>query len=227
MTTLTMFKRSSAAVLLLALGTNFVAINGAQAYEFRRAGDRVYNYRQNKDDNYIPEGTKIPVRSEDQEIEKILLGKNESLNFKVVVTQKVYDNTNDVAIPVGTIIEGSFKPAEEDDKDGTQFIAKNIVFQNGDQKKIKASSNVITSTETVDGGSNTDDILKGTLIGSTAALILAAITGDGAIATEEVLLGAGLGALGGLLLGGGSKELLSVDPNEDLDLFLDSNFFSD
>jgi hypothetical protein len=222
-----MFKRSSAAVLLLALGTNFVAINGAQAYEFRRAGDQVYNYRQNKDDNYIPEGTKISVKSEDQEIEKILLGKNESLNFKVVVTKKVYDNDNDVAIPAGAIIEGSFKPTEEDDKDGTQFIAKNIVFENGDKKKIKASSNVITATETVDSGSNTDDILKGTLIGSTAALILAAITGDGAIATEEVLLGAGLGALGGLLLGGGSKELLSVDPNEDLDLFLDSNFFSD
>jgi hypothetical protein len=52
--------------------------------------------------------------------------------------------------------------------------------------------------------------------------VIAGITGDKAIATEEVLGGAGLGALGGLLLGKEEAEVISIDPNEDLDITLNS-----
>ena len=53
------------------------------------------------------------------------------------------------------------------------------------------------------------------------ATVLAEVFGD--IDALEVLGGAGAGAVAGLLLGGNEVELISIDPNNDLDLILQTN----
>ena len=54
-----------------------------------------------------------------------------------------------------------------------------------------------------------------------AATVLSEIFGD--IDALEILGGAGAGAIGGLLLGGNEAELVSIDPNNDLDLTLETD----
>ena len=55
------------------------------------------------------------------------------------------------------------------------------------------------------------------------AAAVAAVTGDRAIATEEVLGGAGIGGLLGLFLGRDRVTLIRVDPDQDLNLTLNSD----
>jgi hypothetical protein len=80
----------------------------------------------------------------------------------------------------------------------------------------------VTKTEKIDQGASTSQVLKGAVIGAAAATAISAITGDHAIATEEVLGGAGLGAIGGLVFGRKKVEVISINPNQDLNLTLRS-----
>ena len=86
---------------------------------------------------------------------------------------------------------------------------------------MDATSQVVTRTEVVRRGADAGDILKGAAIGGAAAVVLSEIFGD--IDFLEVLGGAGAGAVAGLLLGKREVELVSIDPNSDLDLILQSD----
>jgi hypothetical protein len=66
------------------------------------------------------------------------------------------------------------------------------------------------------------ELLTGAVLGAGAAAGVAAVTGDRAVATEEVLGGGAVGTLLATFLGRNRVTLISIDPDTDLDLALDS-----
>lgn len=162
----------------------------------------------------IPAGTQLPV---EYEKEKILVTPEETVPVTLTIAADIKDRDRRVLIPYGTEIQGQIEPAGE----GSRFVAQQIVFSDGTSQTLEASSDIVTRTETVKRGTDTDDILKGAAIGGAAAAVLGEVFGD--INIEEVLGGAALGALGGWILGRNSVELISIDPDRDLDIFLDSD----
>jgi hypothetical protein len=171
----------------------------------------------------VPEGTEIPVMYD--EAEKILVTKDETVPVTLEVAANIRNRNGDLLIPYGSEIIGEIQPVESEK--GSQFVAQTLVIKKDGEKirerSIDATSDVITRTETVEEGASVGDILKGAAIGGAAAAVISAILGDQAIATEEVLGGAGLGALAGWVLGDGEAELISIDPNSDLTLMLNSD----
>ena len=163
----------------------------------------------------IPAGTQIPVEFEK---DKILVTRDETAPITLTVAANIKNRNRNILIPYGSEISGQIEPAGE----GSRFVAEELIFPDGTTQFINADSRIITRTETVEKGADAGDILKGAAIGAAAATVLAEIFGD--IDIGEVLAGAGIGALGGLLLGGGDEvELISIDPETDLDVTLQSD----
>lgn len=166
----------------------------------------------------LPAGSTIPVIYEGAE--KILVTKDESMAITVKVYRNVTNDYGEIVIPAGSEIRGEIQPAQG----GSVFVAESLILPNNLEIPLVASSKVITRTETIEAGKNTDAIWQGAVAGAAAATIIAAVTGDTAIATEEVLGGAGVGALAGFLFGGNDKnELISIDTQRDLDLTLEAD----
>ena len=69
---------------------------------------------------------------------------------------------------------------------------------------------------------STDAILKGAAIGSGAAAIISAVTKN-RVTLGRVLIGTGAGALGGLILGRNRSQVISVNPQTDLNLRFNSS----
>lgn len=216
--------RAISLTMLLTIAISpLVNVTSASAQLFPES-ERNRNYeRDNRDYNrdnrvrsttIIPSGTQIPL---EYDKEKILVTKEETIPVTLTVAANIRDRDRNLLIPYGTEIEGQIEP----DRDGSRFVAQEIIFDDGTREYINGSSDTVTRTETVKRGTDTDDILKGAAIGGAAAAVLGEIFGD--INIEEVLGGAALGALGGWLLGRESVELVSIDPNRDLDLILESD----
>ncbi|BAZ45020.1 S-layer domain-containing protein [Chondrocystis sp. NIES-4102] len=202
---------------------NFVNITPAQAQLFpdqRPTRDRDYNPRRTPNNNIapntVPEGFVIPVEYEE---EKILVTPEETVPITLLVAADIKDNRRNVLIPYGSEIMGQIQPS--DDQSGSLFVAEEIVFPDGTSQSLNAVSNVVTRTEKVKKGANGKDIIKGAAIGAAAATVLSEIFGK--IEALEVLGGAGAGAVAGILLGGNEVELVSIDPNKDLNLTLETD----
>ena len=222
-------KYSKIATFLVMISASATAIantniSPAQAQLFpeqRPTRDREYNSPRPRREpsvipNTVPRGFIIPVEYEE---EKILVTPEETVPITLLVAANVRDSRRNTLIPYGSEIFGQIEPSE--DENGSLFVAQEIVFPDGTSQSIDAVSEVVTRRETIKKGANTGDILKGAAIGGAAAAVLSEVFGDlGAI---EVLGGAGAGALAGLLLGGNEVELVSIDPNNDLDLILQTN----
>jgi hypothetical protein len=161
----------------------------------------------------IPAGTTIPVRYEK---EKILVTKDERAPLTLTVAANITTSDGTVLIPSGSQVVGELQPAQG----GSQFVAKELVFTNGQRVAIDATSQTITKTESVTKGSSVTNILKNAALGAAAAAAVSAVTGDKAIATEEVLGGLGIGGLIGLFLGRDRVDLIAIDPDTDLNLRL-------
>lgn len=167
----------------------------------------------------IPAGTSIPIRYD--RAEKILLAKNEPQPTPVtlVVAQNVVTSDGTVLIPAGSQVSGQLTVANN----AAQFVASELALPNGQKVAIDATSDQITTTETVRRGANTGSILKGAVLGSAAAAGISGVTGDRNIRVEEVLIGTGAGALAGLIFGGDRIDLISIRPNSDLNLQLNND----
>ncbi|AFZ34321.1 hypothetical protein Sta7437_0727 [Stanieria cyanosphaera PCC 7437] len=165
----------------------------------------------------IPAGAEIPVFYEDAE--KILVTKEETAPLTLKVAANLRNRDRVTLIPYGTEIVGQIEPTNG----GSRFVAQELVFSDGTRKSIDATSQTITRTETVRRGASAGGILKGAAIGAAAATVVSGVTGDRAIATEEVLGGGAIGAAAGWLLGRKQVELISIDPNSDLNLTLQSD----
>lgn len=170
----------------------------------------------------VPSGTRIPVTFDK---EKIIVKPDETAKAKLIVAEDITSDTGRVVIPQGSEINGELRPAD----DGTQYVAKEVMIKrrNRDQRfPIKATSQVITRTETINQKTSRD-VLKGAAIGAAAGAVLSEIFGD--IDLGEVLAGAGVGALATVLQGKREKEVevVVVDPERDLDLTLEEDLETD
>ena len=165
----------------------------------------------------IPAGVTIPL---EYDKDKVLVTKEETIDITLTVAANIRDRSRNTLIPYGTEVEGQITPVGNDAV-GSIFVAEEVIFPDGTRQYINASSQPVTRTETVSRGTDVDDVLKGAAIGGAAAAILSGIFGN--VSVGEVLGGAGLGAIAGLLLGGNEVELVSIDPNQDLDITLDSD----
>lgn len=166
----------------------------------------------------IPSGTSIPVQ---YEREKILITKQETVPLTLRVDANITTADGRVLIPAGSEVIGELRPAQG----GAQFVAQTLVM-GSQQMPINATSQVITTTETVRKGINVGNLVKNAALGTAAAAAIAAVTGDRAIATEELLIGGGAGVVLNLIstfLGRNSVDLISIEPDTDLDLRLGSN----
>jgi hypothetical protein len=208
--------------VLAATISSFANINPAQAQLFPESEstrDRDYtpsSRNQRLGNNTIPEGFVIPMEYEE---EKILVTPEETVPITLLVAADIKDSRRNILIPYGSEIMGEIQPS--DDESGSFFMADKIVLPDGTTKSIDAVSEVVTRRETVKENAKAGDILQGAAIGGTAAAILSEIFGD--IGALEVLGGTGVGALAGVLLGKNEVELVSIDPNNDLDLTLMSS----
>lgn len=164
-------------------------------------------------------GTRIRV--EEQDGKKIVIGPDENLAATLVTVEPVRSDRGTILIPRGTQIEGEFRPAR--DREGTQFFARRIIFRDGAERNLDASSNVINTRKRIRKGVNIDPIWQGAIVGGGASAIISSIVSD--VGIFKVLGGAGAGALAGWLLAGRKKtEVIVVDPAvESLELTLDSD----
>lgn len=167
----------------------------------------------------IPSGTAIPLRYD--QANKILLAKNEPNPTPITLTvaQNVVTSDGTVLIPAGSKVSGQLTVAQG----AAQFTASQLTLANGQQVAIAATSDPITTTESVRRGANTGSILKDAVLGSAAAAGVAGVTGNRDITAGKVLIGTGVGALAGLLLGGNRVDLISIRPNSDLNVRLTSD----
>jgi S-layer homology domain len=166
----------------------------------------------------IPAGTVLPVKYD--KADKILLGKNEPKPTPIALTiaQNVVNSAGKVLIPAGSQVEGKLVV----DKGVAQFMAEGLIMTNGQRYALDAISEKITQTETFRKGASATGVLKGSALGAAAAAGIAAVTGDRAVKGWEVLAGAGGGALAGLIFSKDKVELISIKPNTDLAIQLNS-----
>jgi hypothetical protein len=163
----------------------------------------------------IRAGTIIPTSFDK---DKIIVTPTETAEVTLTVASDIRSTGGTVLIPAGSEIEGKLRPTSG----GTQFVAEELVLDNGDRYPIEATSDVITRRETITRRSD-PEIFQGVAIGAVAASILGEIFGD--IEIWQVLGGAGLGALGSLLIRNRERvEVIVIDPATDLDLQLESDF---
>ena len=196
--------------------TPLASLSSANAQLFPSSGRRS---RSNTIDNgiVIPAGSTIPL---EYDKDKILVTKEETIPITLTVAANIRDRSRNTLIPYGTEVEGQIGPVRNGSI-GSIFVAEELIFPDGTRQYINARSQPVTRTETVSRGTDAGDILKGAAIGSAAAAVLSEIFGN--ITVGKVLVGTGLGAIAGLLLGGNEVELVSIDPNQDLDITLDSD----
>ena len=163
----------------------------------------------------IPSGATIPVEYAKG---KILLGPNDKSPITLTVASDITGNNGQVLIPEGSKVSGELRSTAS----GAQFVAQELSIINGSRVPLNATSQLITTKETVTKGVNVGNLVQNTALGAAAAAAIAGVTGDRAIATEEVLGGAGIGTLIGVFLGQDKVDLYAVNPDTDLDLQLDS-----
>lgn len=164
----------------------------------------------------IRTGTSIPVRYE--QAEKVVVTPKETMPLTLTVAANIVNRSGTVLIPTGSQIVGELQPANG----GSQFVAKELVIDQGRRLPINATSRVISTTQ-ISQGTSTGSILKGAAVGAAAAAALAGLTGNRTIGVGEVLIGTGAGAAGGVLLGRKKVDVVVINPDTDLDLTLRSS----
>jgi len=168
----------------------------------------------------IRAGARIPVRYD--EAKKIVISPKEKMRLTLTVAANITNRNGTVLIPAGSLIEGELVPADG----GSQFIARNLIIDDGRRQSIEASSDVIETTQ-LRRGANTGSILKGAVVGAAAGAALGGLTGNRRISTGEVLIGTGVGAAGGAVLGRKKVDVVVINTDTDLDLILDSSLTVD
>ena len=160
----------------------------------------------------IPAGTALPLRYD--EAEKIFLAPGETVPLTATVAANIRDSRDRLLIPAGSEVIGELRPVGR----GAQFVAQELRWDRGSLPLV-AESQVITRTEVIDQGVDTQAVLRNAAIGAGAATLLSGIIGNRRISVWKVLGGAGLGAATGLF-SRQQVEVISIDPHRDLDVIL-------
>lgn len=164
----------------------------------------------------IQQGTTFDVVEPDGK--RIIVTPDETASVTLVTSDAVRSQAGTVLIPRKTRIDGEFRP----EGDGTQFVARRIIFRDGTERNLEARSNVVNYRKKIQKGTNTDAIWQGALVGGGASVLISSIVTRPGI--FKTLAGAGAGALAGYLLAGRKRtEVIVVRPDEPLSLTLDSD----
>jgi hypothetical protein len=150
--------------------------------------------------------------------DKILVAPTEKMPLTLTIARNVRSSNGTLLIPAGSTVEGQLQPAGN----GSQFVSQTLILTDGKRYAFDASSAVIAKRETISQGISTKSVLTGATIGAGAATIISGVTGNKKITLGKVLIGGAAGALGGVLLGKNKAEVISINPNTDLDLTLNS-----
>lgn len=164
----------------------------------------------------IPTGTRLPVRYDGAE--KIVVSPTETSPLTLLLAKNIRSSSGEILVRSGSQIKGELRPVEG----GSQFYAQEIMLENGTVQPIDATSEVVTKTQEIVPGTNTDAVLKGAAIGAGAATIISGVTGKKRITLGKILIGGGAGALGGLIFGKKRADVIVINPNADLTLTLNS-----
>jgi hypothetical protein len=219
-------KWQSSVAVLMALGLNTATVapiamleQPAMAGIFAQSNSNGSSSRDNGSSfRDVLSGTRIRV--EEQDGKKIVVGPDETFAATLITTEEVRSDRGTILIPRGTKVEGEFQPAR--DEAGTQFVARRIIFRDGTERDLNASSNIVNTRKKISKGVNVDPIWQGALVGGGASAIISSIVSD--VGIFKVLGGAGAGALAGWLIAGRKKtEVIVVEPSENLELTLDSD----
>lgn len=161
-------------------------------------------------------GTTVEVEQPDGK--RIIVTPDETVAVTLVTRDAVRSQSGTVLIPRGTKIDGEFRPAQ----DGTEFVARRIIFRDGTERNINARTNIVNYRRKIQRGTNTDPIWQGALVGGGASVLISSIVTRPGI--FKTLAGAGAGALAGYLIGGRKRtEVIVVRPEEPLSLTFDSD----
>ncbi len=165
----------------------------------------------------IPIGTRLPTSYEGAE--KIVVSPTETSPLTLLLARNVRSSSSgEILIRAGSQIKGELRPVEG----GSQFYAQELTLADGTVLSIDATSDVVTKTQEIVPGTNTDAVLKGAAVGAGAATIISGVTGRRRITLGKILVGAGAGALGGLVFGKKRADVIVINPNADLTLTLNS-----
>ncbi len=170
----------------------------------------------------IPAGTSIPLTSADGNSIQVRRGETRALTLQTAANLR--SSNGAILVPAGSQVSGQLRPSQ----DGVVFIAQSIKLSNGQELNLNARSQELYGFETKSKGASAFDVITGTLAGAGTATIVAGTTGDRRIDALEVLGGAAAGALAGWglptagVLGGGSEEIMTINPSQDLTVTLQS-----
>ncbi len=172
-------------------------------------------------DYVIPAGTIIPIRFESGD--KILLTRQESLKLSLTVAGDITNVRGLTVIPNGSEILGEIRPTPE----GSQFFSSQLLIIQNNQKftySVNAISQVINNLERLVKGINFDRVVKGAVLGTQAASKLQSWLYNSETNDTGNRLGIDeLEVLAVWLLGTETLELISINPNRDLQLTLVSD----
>lgn len=160
----------------------------------------------------VPTGTVLSVAYEQSD--KVVVLPAETAALTLNVAQAVTDSTGRVLIPVGSQVVGELRPSGN----GSQFVAQELVLPGGQRLAINATSQTVTTTETIRQGGTFGETLAGAVLGSGAAAAIARTTGDQRVDALEVLAGSATGATLGRIFGRNQVDVISIDPSRDLSL---------
>ncbi len=166
----------------------------------------------------VQSGSIIPVRYNGAE--RIVVGTNEILPLSLTVSEAVRDANGQTLIPAGSKVEGDLRPAQG----GSQFVAREITLSNGRNYSLNARSSVVRNIKDPDSTSVTS-VLQDAVVGSAAAaLISGTVVRDRRITPLRVISGTAAGALlGTLVRNATARQVVIINPDQDLDLRLRSD----
>ena len=159
----------------------------------------------------VPTGTVLSVAYQS---DKVVVLPGETAALTLNVTQAVTDSAGRVLIPAGSQVVGELRPSGN----GSQFVAQELVLTGGQRMAINATSQTVTTTETIRQGATFGETLAGAVLGSGAAAAIARTTGDQNVGALEVLAGAATGATLGRIFGRSQVEVITINPARDLSL---------
>lgn len=164
----------------------------------------------------VPVGTVLSVTYD--ESDKVVVLPNETVELTLEVAQAITDSSGFSLIPVGSQVIGELRPSGE----GSQFVAEELVLPGGETLAIDATSQTVTTRETISRGAGLGETLTGAALGSGAAAVIAGITGDQRVDTLEVLAGTATGATIARILGRDRVEVIAINPSSDLTLTINT-----
>ncbi|TVQ06540.1 MAG: S-layer homology domain-containing protein [Leptolyngbya sp. DLM2.Bin27] len=160
----------------------------------------------------IPTGTTMAMTYADGD--KIVVLPDETAALTLTVAQAITDSMGRVLVPAGSQVVGELRPSGN----GSQFVAQELVLIGGQRLAINATSQTVTTMETIRRGATFGETLAGAVLGSGAAAAIARTTGDQNVGTLEVLAGTATGATLARIFGRDRFDVIAINPNQDLTL---------